>query len=142
MMRLVGVSQTVNFVTNWFLFVFMAMLVRRHMSELTAGMAVISNCRANNHADVLHVLREAGRVKHSFGNGYSSIRKDSQVNLGTARHRHCSCSQRRVNQIRTDFVSCYTLLIILEKRSEQVYVCPMCNDDDISTNEMKYRHIQ
>jgi hypothetical protein len=90
-----------------------------------------------NHADVLHALCEAGRVKDSLGNKESSTMerlRDGQVKLGAARYEQYAGSQRRImNQIRTGTVSRHTLLNVLA-RSEHLWVCPVCKDDNPSTN--------
>jgi hypothetical protein len=64
-----------------------------------AGMAVISDGRAMDHADVLHALREAGRVENSLGDSESDIMerlRDGQVKLGAARYEQYAGSQRQM----------------------------------------------
>jgi hypothetical protein len=61
--------------------------------------------------------------------------KDGQVQLGVARYEQYAGSQRRlVKQIRTGTVSSHMLLNVLERRSEHLWVCPVCKDDNLSTN--------
>jgi hypothetical protein len=65
-----------------------------------AGTVVISDGRAMNHADVLHALREAGRVEDSLGDKESSTverLRDGQVKLGSARYEHHAGSFFLVN---------------------------------------------
>jgi hypothetical protein len=68
-------------------------------------------------------------VKDSLGNEESSTMerlRDGQVKLGATRYEQYAGSQRRiVNQIRTGTVSRHTLLNVLERRSEHVWVCPV-----------------
>jgi hypothetical protein len=100
-----------------------------------ARTAVIFDGRAMDHADVLHAVREAGRVKYSLGNKESSTMerlRDIHVKFGAARY---DGSQRGiVNQMRTGTVSSHTLLNVLERRLEHLWVCPLCKDDNLSTN--------
>jgi hypothetical protein len=65
-------------------------------ADRLTGAAVISDGRAMDHADVLHALREAGRVEDSLGDKESSTMerlKDGQVKLGAARYEHYAGSQ-------------------------------------------------
>jgi hypothetical protein len=87
---------------------------------------------------VLHALRQMGRVEDSLGDKESSTMerlRDGQVKLGVARHEQYADSQRRmVNQIRTSTVSRHTLVNVFERRSEHLWMCPVCKDDNLSTN--------
>jgi hypothetical protein len=61
--------------------------------------------------------------------------RDGQAKLCVVRQEHFAGSQRRmVNQMRTGTVSCHTLLNVLEGSSEYLWICPMCKDYNISTN--------
>jgi hypothetical protein len=61
--------------------------------------------------------------------------RDRQVKLGAARYEQYAGSLRRiVNQIRTGTVSRNTLLNVLEIRSEHLWVCPVCKDNNLFTN--------
>jgi ATP-dependent protease HslVU (ClpYQ) peptidase subunit len=56
---------------------------------------------------------------------------DGQVKLGATRYEHYAGSQRRiVNQMKPGTVSRHTLFNLLEKRLEQVLVCPVRKDDN------------
>jgi hypothetical protein len=58
--------------------------------------------------------------------------RDGQVNLGATRYEHYGGSQRRiVNQMKTGTVSCHTLLNALERKSEHLWICPVCKDDNL-----------
>jgi hypothetical protein len=82
---------------------------------------------------VLHALCEAGRVEDSLGDKESSAME--RLRDGQVRYEKYAGSQRQiVNQIRTGTVSCHTLLNVLERRSEHLWVCPVCKDDNLSTN--------
>jgi hypothetical protein len=85
-----------------------------------------------------HALREAGRVEDSLGDKMSSTMerlRDGQVKLVTAIYEHYAGSQRRiVNQLKTGTVSHHKLLNVLERRSEHLWVCSVCKDDNLSTN--------
>jgi hypothetical protein len=100
-----------------------------------AGTAVISGGHAMDDADVLHALSEEGKVKDILKNKESSTMvrwsdlRDGQVKLSAARYEHYIGSQRRmVNQMRTSTVSRHTLLNVLERRSENLWVCPVYKD--------------
>jgi hypothetical protein len=90
-------------------------------------------------ADVLHALREARRVEDSLGDKELSTMerlRDGQVKLGAARYEQYAGSQRRlVNQMKTGSVSRHTLLNVFERRSVHLWVCPVCKDDNLSTND-------
>jgi hypothetical protein len=104
---------------------------------MLAVKAVILVGSAMDNADILHALLEAGRVEHSWdGDSMSMARlKDGHIKLDSARHKCFAGSNRlTVNQRRTGIVSCYTLLNILERRTEYVWVCLACNNDDFSSN--------
>jgi hypothetical protein len=90
----------------------------------------------------IHLTRmpflEARRVKDSLGefesNTYERLR-DGQVKLGSARYEDYAGSQRRmVKQMRTITVSCHTRFNVLGGRSEHLWVCPVCKNDNVSTN--------
>jgi hypothetical protein len=70
---------------------------------------VCNDGRAIDHADVLHALRETGRVEDSLGDKESITMerlRDGQVKLGAARYEQYAGSQKRiVNQMRTGTVS-------------------------------------
>jgi hypothetical protein len=56
--------------------------------------------------------------------------RDSQVKLGADIYEDYSGIQRPiVNQMRTGIVSCHTPLNVLEGRSYQLWVCPVCKYD-------------
>jgi hypothetical protein len=64
----------------------------KEQADRLAGTAVISDGCAMDHADVLHALREVGRVEDSLGNNESDTMerlRDGQVKLGAARYEHC-----------------------------------------------------
>jgi hypothetical protein len=85
-----------------------------------------------DHSYVLHVIREAGRVKDTLGNGVSSNMAslmEGQVKISTTRHEQCACCQSR---LRTNTVNRYIVLNIFERRSVHLLVChSLCFDDDI-----------
>jgi hypothetical protein len=91
-----------------------------------------------DHADVLHAFREDRRVENSLGDKEASTMerlRDGQVRLGAARYEQYAGSKRRiVSQMRTGTVSRHTLLNVLEIRSEHLWVCPVCKDDNFLTN--------
>jgi hypothetical protein len=54
------------------------------------------------------------------------------VNAGSARQQQYAGKQRRiVNHHNTGTVSRYTLTDILKEKSEHLWMCPLCNEDDI-----------
>jgi hypothetical protein len=103
-----------------------------------AGTAVIYYGSAMNHSDVLHALCEAERVDDSLEDSESDTMerlRDGHVKLGVTRYEQYVGSQRRiVNQMRTGTVSRHTLLNVLKRRLEHLWVCPECKDDNLSTN--------
>jgi hypothetical protein len=84
-------------------------------------------------------LCEEGKIKDSLRDGDSNTMetlRDGQVKHGATRHEHYSGSQKRmVNQMRTGTVSCHTLLNVLGRRSEHLWVFPVFKDDNRSTND-------
>jgi hypothetical protein len=100
-------------------------------------MAVVSDGRAMGHADVVHALREAGRVEDSLGDSDSIFMdriRDGQVKFGAARHNNYAGSQRRmVDQMKTGTVIHHALLNVLKRESEHLWVCPVCKYDNLST---------
>jgi hypothetical protein len=76
---------------------------------------------------------------------YSYIANDSEsatmirlnelhVKAGSARQQQYDEKQRRiVNQHNTGIVCRYTLMNILKEKSEDLWICPMCNEDDLAT---------
>jgi hypothetical protein len=106
-------------------------------ADRLAGMGVIFDGRAMDHADMLHALNEAGRVDSLADSESDTMErlKDGQVKLGAARYEHHAGSQKQiVNQMRTGTVSHQTFLNVLERRSENLWVCPVWKDDNLSTN--------
>jgi hypothetical protein len=93
-------------------------------------MAVILDGRAMDHADVLHALREVGRVVTLFRDGDSNIverLRDCQAKLGMASHeRYTGIQKRMVNQMKTGTVSPHTFFNVLDRRLKRVCVCSMC----------------
>jgi lipopolysaccharide biosynthesis regulator YciM len=56
------------------------------------------------------------------------------VKAGSARRQQYAGKQRRIiNQHNTGTVSRYTLTDILKEKSEQLWMCPMCNKYDLTT---------
>jgi hypothetical protein len=93
------------------------------------------------HADVFLALCEVGRMEDSLGNGDSNTMerlKKGQVKLGAVTQEHYAGSQRRIfNQTRTVNACFYKLLNLLTcmyPKSEHVWVCPVCKDDNFSTD--------
>jgi hypothetical protein len=97
-----------------------------------AGMIVISNGRAMDHADVLHALCEAGRLEDSLGEGDSSTMerlKNSHIyRIATNLHTNASSQREIVNRMRTGTVSRHMLLNVLKRKVEPLCVCPICKD--------------
>jgi hypothetical protein len=60
------------------------------------GTAVISDGRAMDHADVLHALREAGKVEASLGDDKSNTMERLRDKFGAAIYEHYAGSQRRM----------------------------------------------
>jgi hypothetical protein len=87
---------------------------------------------------VFHAFREAERVEDLLEDSESDNMerlRDGRVKLGAAKYDHYAGSQRRtVNQMRTGTMSRHTLLNVLERRSENLWVCLVCKDDNLLTN--------
>jgi hypothetical protein len=85
---MVGIAGAVKFGKYQFYFFSRHAEVRgNERADRLAGTAVISDGRSMDHADVLHALREAGRVDDSLGEKESSTMerlRDGQVKLGAA----------------------------------------------------------
>jgi hypothetical protein len=101
-------------------------------------MVVIADGRAMDHVDVLHAFMMQGRVEDSHGDKESNTMerlRDGLVKLGVARYEHYADSQRRMmNQMRAGTVSRHTLLNVLKRISEHLWVCPVWKDNHLSTN--------
>jgi hypothetical protein len=60
--------------------------------------------------------------------------RNCQLRLGAARYEdYAGCQRRIVNQMRTGTLSRHTLLNVLERRSEHLWVCPVCKDENLPT---------
>jgi ribonuclease HI len=94
-------------------------------ADRLAGSATVGNGRAMDQADILHALREAGRVKdssHDCDSATLTRFQEIHVRRGEARRECYAGSHRRlVNQHRTGVVSRYTLRDILKMRSEHLW---------------------
>jgi hypothetical protein len=95
------------------------------------------NVTASIHSSYTHSFREAGRVENSLGafetNTIERLR-NSQVKLGAAGYEDYAYSQRpMVNQMRTGTMSRHTLLNVLERSSEPLWVCPVCKYNNLQT---------
>jgi hypothetical protein len=92
---MIGVTEAVEF--GKYQFYFCPRPCWRRGNERSDRLAVISDGRAMDHADVLYVLREALRVQDSIrDNNLNTMKRltDGQVKLGVARQEHYACSQR------------------------------------------------
>jgi hypothetical protein len=110
---------------------------RNERTDRLAGTADISYGREMDHTNVLHDLREEWKTHMETRSQvlWKALLRDGQVKLGGTRYEQYAGSQRRMlNQIRTGTVSRHTLLNVLERRSEHLWVCPVCKDDNLSTN--------
>jgi hypothetical protein len=135
--RMDSITEAVEFGKYQFYFCLRPCWSKYEMNELIGLLdGCYSDGCAMDHADVLHALRETGRVEDSLGDKESRImEKGGQVRLDAAKYDQYACSQRRiVNQIRTSAPIRHTLLNVLERRSEHLWVCPVCKDDNLSTN--------
>jgi hypothetical protein len=90
------------------------------------------------HSSNTHALHEAGIVKDSLGDFESNTTerlRDGQIKLGAARYEDYFGNERpMVNQMKTGTVSRLTLMNIPERRSEHLWVCPVCKYDKLQTN--------
>src|SRR5579871_3913685 len=94
--------------------------------------------RAMDRADILNAIREINRTEEATAGVVStsiSRMQELGVQRGVARY-ECFAGSRRcfINQQRTGTVSRRVLTEILKMRSEHLWTCSTCNDDDRTTN--------
>jgi hypothetical protein len=100
-------------------------------------MAVVQGGTEMDRTDIINVHRDNYRIPEEANDFESTtmIRLNEQhVNAGSARQQQYAGKQRRiVNQHNTWTVSRYTLTALLKEKSEHLWICPMCNEDDLTT---------
>jgi hypothetical protein len=91
-----------------------------------------------NCTDIRNVLRDNYKISEAAINSESKTviwLNEVHVKAGSARQQHYAGKQKRiVNQHYTGTVSRYTLTDIPKEKSEYLWMCSMCNEDDLTTN--------
>ena len=113
-------------------------VVGNERADRLASMAVVGGGGAMDRADILHAIRDINRTEEATAGVVStsiSRMQELGVQRGVARH-ECFSGNRRcfINQQRTGTVSRRVLMEILKMRSEHLWTCSTCNDDDLTTN--------
>jgi hypothetical protein len=106
-------------------------------ADRLADMAVVQGGTAMDRTDIPNVLRDNYRISEAAKDSGSRtmIRlNELHVKAGSARQQKYAGKQRRIiNQHNTGTVNRYTLADILEDKSEQLRMFPMCNENDLTT---------
>jgi lipopolysaccharide biosynthesis regulator YciM len=76
-----------------------------------------------------------GQQAANYSESTTKIRlNELRIKAGSARQQQYAGKQRRIiNQHNTRTVSRYTLTDILNEKSEHLWMCPMCNKNDLTT---------
>jgi hypothetical protein len=106
-------------------------------ADRLADMAVEQGGTAMDRTEILNVLRDSYRISEAENDSESAtmIRlSELHVKAESARQQQYAAKQRKiVNQHNTGTVSRYTLKNILKEKSEHLRMCPMCNENDLTT---------
>src|SRR5579871_1981165 len=113
-------------------------VVGNERADNLASTAVVGGDMAMDRADILNAIREINRTEEATTgvvSTYISRMQELGVQRGVARY-ECFAGSRRcfINQQRTGTVSRWVLMEILKMRSEHLWTCSTCNDDDRTTN--------
>jgi hypothetical protein len=88
-------------------------------------------------AAILNVLRDNHRISEAANYSESTtmiMLNELHVKAGSSRQQQYAGKQRGIiNQNNIGFVSRYPLTDILKEKSVQIWMCPMCNEDDLTT---------
>jgi hypothetical protein len=100
-------------------------------------MVVEQGGTAMDRTDILNVPRDNNRISEAANNSECTTMtrlNELHVKAGSARQQHYAGKRRRiVNQHNTGTVSHYTLTNILKEKSLHLWMCPMCNEDDLTS---------
>jgi hypothetical protein len=84
-----------------------------------------------------NLIRDSYRISEAanYSESTTLIRlNELHVNAGSAKQQQYAWKQRRiVNQHNTGTVSRYTFTDTLKEKSEHLWLCPMYNEDDLTT---------
>src|SRR5579871_565052 len=113
-------------------------VVGNERADNLASTAAVGGGRAMDRADILHAIRDINRTEEATAGVVStsiSRMQELGVQRGFARH-ECFSGNRRcfINQQRTGTVIRRVLMEILKMRSEHLWTCSTCSDDDLTTN--------
>jgi hypothetical protein len=106
-------------------------------NERADRLAVEQGGTAMDRSDILNVLRDNYRISEVvkyFESAAVNRLNELHVKAVSARQQQYAGKQRRVvNQHNTGAVSRCTLTDILKEKSEHLWMCSMCNEDDLAT---------
>jgi hypothetical protein len=106
-------------------------------ADRLVDMTVMQGGTVMDRTDILNVPRNNYRISEAAEDSESTtmIRlNELHVKAGSARQQQYAGKQRSiVNQHNTGIVSRYTFMDIIKEKSEQLWMCPMCNEDDLTT---------
>ncbi|BFZ17186.1 hypothetical protein BsWGS_20225 [Bradybaena similaris] len=110
-------------------------VVGNERADRLAGTAAVSEGQPMDRSDIICALRELGRNEDLQAHPSPSIDRMHEMGLtmGAARkERYNNPTRRFINQQRTGTISRWTLLELLQGRSEHLWTCPECRDDNPS----------
>src|SRR5579871_210916 len=105
-------------------------------ADRLAGSANITEGQPMDRADIINALRESFRAKEFDGCVSTSVirMRECGLRVGTARRENFRRRLKAmINQHRTGTISHATLIELLRRRSEHLWICPECNDDNLET---------
>ena len=105
-------------------------------ADQLASLATTTDGQPMDRADILIALRESSQSEDFEMNEHESISRMRElgVRMGIVRREHLTkISKRAVNQHRTGTISRYTLRDLLKRRSEHLWTCPVCEEDNQHT---------
>jgi hypothetical protein len=105
-------------------------------ADRLADVVVVQRCTALDRTDILTVWDNYSGTEAANDSESTTMIRLNELHFKTdsARQQQFAGKQRRiVNQHHTVTLSCYTLTVILKEKSEQLWMCPICNEDDLTT---------
>ena len=101
-------------------------------ADMLAGTAIVEEGQPMDKVDIINAIMEVGKVQDFDQNENMSLLRMKELGLkkGIARNDiHQGRTRGLVNQYRTGVVSRLTLVDLLRRGSEHLWMCPECCDD-------------
>ena len=105
-------------------------------ADFLAGRANMIEGHPMDRGDVINALRESIRSEEFDDCGSTSVTRmrEGGIKVGTARGEHYRKRLKSmINQHRTGTISRATLIDLLRRRSEHLWICPEYNEDNLET---------